>query len=231
MKPDFSLLHITARLPDGWRAAWLDWSRKCANPSKVEYILVVDERDRMKGINVDPSPVLDEPGFQITVGLNIGRPCTVDAWNTAARMAHGNILVVVADDWFPCDWWDDAIRRAIPDVTKEVCVWPAGEKATAGLMICPILTRAYYERPGRGGHPNGELFYPEYISVGNDDDFTEVALRDGVVVRIPEEFEHRHPSAGTGVPVDSVYNWTNRQECWDRKDEVIARRRSEGYAR
>jgi hypothetical protein len=229
MTPDFSLLHITARLPDGWRPAWLDWSRKCATSTNVEYILVIDERNRHDPIRFDEER--NWCGFPIVLGVNTGRPCTVDAWNTAARMSHGDVLVVVADDWFPCDRWDEAILRAIPDVTKEVCVWPAGEKATAGLMICPILTRAYYERPGRGGHPNGELFYPQYISVGNDDDFTEVALRDGVIVRIPEEFEHRHPSAGTGVLVDAVYNWTNRQEAWDRKIEVQARRRAEGYAR
>lgn len=223
MIPEFSLLHITRRLPDGWHAAYIDWMRKCSNPFSVQYILVVDDDSEMVQCPIVP--------YAFEVVVNHGRHSTVTAWNLAACYSKGHVLVVVADDWYPCNGWDLAIRRAIPDVTKEVCVWPAGEKATAGLMICPILTRAYYERPGRGGHPNGELFYPGYISVGNDDDFTEVAHRDGVIVRIPEEFEHRHPSAGTGVPVDEVYNWTNRQECWDRKIEVQARRRAENYAR
>jgi hypothetical protein len=225
--PTFSLLHATARLPDGWKPAWLDWSRKCVNKREVEYILVTDSRDANKGVNLTPPEGCCIPVEWI---LNMGRPCTVDAWNTAARMSTGHILVVVADDWFPCDCWDEALRRAIPDMTKEVCVWPAGEVATAGLMICPILTRAYYARPGRGGHPNGELFYPDYISVGSDDDFTEVALRDGVVVRIPEVFEHRHPYAGLASD-DEVYRWSNRQEAWNRKTEVQARRRACGYSR
>lgn len=226
MNPTFSLLHITRRLPDGWRPAWLDWSRKCVNGEAVEYILVTDDQDQQKGIDTH----LEEGCIPLDLAVNQDRQCTVDAWNTAAAVSTGDILVVVADDWFPCDRWDEAILRAIPDVTKEVCVWPAGEKATAGLMICPILTRAYYERPGRGGHPNGELFYPGYISVGNDDDFTEVAHRDGVIVHIPEVFEHRHFSTGE-VPNDEVYQWSNRAEAWARKDAVISRRRAENYSR
>jgi hypothetical protein len=229
--PDFSLLHATARLPDGWRAAYTAWMDRCANRRAVEYVLVTDARDRAKTTEIESMPFTAIGyGERWCWLINHKRPCTVDAWNLAAGLSLGKVLVVVSDDWFPCDRWDEVLRRAIPDMSKEVCVWPADTGGTAGIMICPILTRAYYERPGRGGHPNGELFYPDYISVGSDDDFTEVAQRDGVIVRIPEVFEHRHPSAGLAQD-DDVYKWSNRKEAWDRKVEVQARRRECNFAR
>jgi hypothetical protein len=236
----FSLLHATARVPDGWHAAHNDWLRKCVRPQDVEYVVCID-RDQYYDIAYPSGPlgcrssVIAYPSDPLGWGssvlvINFKRPCTVDAWNEAARQSTGEILAVVADDWFPCQGWDEAILRAIPDTSKEVAVWPAGEKATAGLMICPILTRAYYARPNRGGHPDGELFYPEYTSVGNDDDFTMVAMRDGVIVRIPEVFEHRHFSTGE-APNDDVYQWSNRPDAWAAKERVYPRRHSEGFVR
>ena len=43
---DFSILHATIRLPDGWLAAYEEWKAKCDDWSKVEYILAVDSFDQ-----------------------------------------------------------------------------------------------------------------------------------------------------------------------------------------
>jgi hypothetical protein len=101
-------------------------------------------------------------------------------------------------------------------------------------MTHPILTRAYYEKPGRGGCRPGDILYHEYISVGSDDDFTEYATRDGVVIdcRKTIHFEHRHPLNKTGATYadgDATYQRSNRQEAWAVKGQVIARRRLNGY--
>jgi len=224
-RPAFSLLHATARLPHGWCDAAAEWADKCDHPENCEYLLVIDFRDRERRPNVS----CWRERIWIQQLVNLDRPCTVDAWNLAARVSTGSILVEIADDWYPCDHWDTRILDLLNgDVNQEAVVWPSCEFQPR-LITHPIITRAYYERPGRGGCA-GELLYPEYISVGSDDDFTEYALRDSVVRGLPYYFEHRHRFNGM-APDDAVYRHTNRQEAWDVKDRVLARRRKDGFSK
>ena len=227
--PNFSLLHPTARTPNGWVEAWETWAERCVRPWMVEYILVADEgEDSTSVIEWIGSTDQDFNKLPIKFATNHGRRCTVDAWNLAARISKGKVLVSVADDWFPCPSWDRVLETAIGD--RAECVVHPSCNFQPELMTHPILTRQYYERPGRGGCPNGELLYPEYISVGSDDDFTEYAKRDGVVVRIPQKFVHRHRAIDPSLD-DDTYRRSNRQEAWDEKERVIGRRRRENYSR
>jgi hypothetical protein len=219
--PDFSLLHPTARLPDGWREAYETWSRMCSDPGRCEYILIVD-RDQW-----EQRPRWFSEGIGLRIEPNMGRRCTVDGWNTAARLSRGRVLMCVADDWFPLTPnWDGILRSRI-NMDDELAPW-INDRLWPWLMTHPICTRAYYERPGRGGHPNGELFYPGYISQGNDDDFTLVAQRDGVAFPIPEIVcDHRHPEKGS---YDETYSWSNRPEAETVRNQTLARRTQENFA-
>jgi len=222
MNPVFSLCHPTARLPNGWILAWRDWMAKCDYPEKVEYVLVVHESDY-------PS-LGDIPSPNIRVAICGTRRSWVESANLAARVSNGRVLVSIADDFFPCDPWDTEITNAIPDLNGQY-VLDVNTGHNRDIIICPIFTRAYYERPGRGGHPNGEFLYPEYISMGADDDFTHVAFQDGVVVNGKHlHFDHRHPSRGLSE-MDEVYQWTQRPEAWEVKDRVLARRKSCGFSK
>jgi len=229
-KPVFSLLHVSAR-PDGWRAAFDAWTSRADNPGAVEYLLCVDKGGAFD--NHSAGGTFSALGLRLI--WNHGRPCVVDAWNTAAKASTGRVLVCVADDFFPPLHWDSLLLAAIPDLEEEYAVHVNAQDPWPWIMTHPILTRAYYERPGRGGCPNGELFYPEYISVGSDDDFTLVAQRDGVIVdaRASLKFEHRHPlkKLGTVLPgdADAVYCESNRAEAWRVKDRVLGKRARNGF--
>ena len=218
-RPTFSILHASAR-PEGWRAAYDAWMTTAGWPADVEYILSIPEGQR---------EAFAPPGMVKVVETPSGAG-TVAAWNAAARASMGRVLVVAADDLFPCAAWDVALYLALgasdrnseldrPRVLHVDCrdPWPH-------IITHPILTRAYYEMPGRGGHPNGELFYPEYLSVGSDDDFGLCAWRDRVVIEAPQiKFEHRHPAVGS-TDMDAVYQFSNRAEAWRRKDKVLGQR-------
>ena len=222
-QPTFSILHASAR-PEGWRAAYDAWMATASNPSEIEYILSVPA-------GYGPNPETLPTNIKV-VQTPFGAG-TVAAWNEAARVSTGRVLVVVADDLFPCVAWDGAVSDALfcvdgfcgtPCVLHVDCQdpWPH-------LITHPILTRAYYEMPGRGGHPNGELFNPEYLSVGADDDFGLVAWRDRVVIEAPQiKFEHRHPTNGK-APMDAVYQFSNQPEAWRRNDRVLSRRLGEFF--
>jgi hypothetical protein len=222
-RPLFSILHPTIRFP-GWQEAWRTWINRADNPENLEYLLVIDQEDEGK---------LQLFFSSTYIIVNYGRSCYVDAQNCAARVAAGAWLITAADDWFPCDHWDSMLRDLVPDPlrTEAVVKVQASPPHCPGLIIYPILTRAYYARPGRGGCPNGELFYPEYLSMGSDDDLTEYATRDGVVIDAPHmEFEHRHPSIGLSE-MDDQYKHVQSPESWQVKERVIERRRRENYAR
>ena len=216
---DFSILHATARLPDGWMRAAIAWA-SCDRMERVQYVLAID---------ADQWNARPVTGGQMTVVCNPHRDSAVDAWNAAARCATGRVLILASDDLFPPAHWDAELRRVIPDLDGEYVVRVDNGPYCPELITHPMLTRAYYLRPGRGGHPNGELFYPEYLSMGADDDFTAVAERDGVVVDARHlKFPHRHYRTGE-EPIDEVYRWTNRREAWLVKRDVLARRVAEGF--
>lgn len=212
----FSLLHATRRLPDGWIAAYESWMERCDHPENTEYIICID------GV-VSRARVSDLERFtNARVVRNLGPETPVAAFNVAASHATEEVLVVVADDWFPCEHWDTEVAKAIGDPAKECVVWIESEHCN--IMTHPVLTRAYYERPDRGGC-GGNLFYPGYSSFGADSDFTEVAMRDGVVVRPGITFEHRHWIKG--APMDEAYSHTNHLSHG--YEEILAGRKQRDF--
>jgi len=221
MRPEFSILHPTIRFP-GWQSAWRAWIDRADHPEEIEYWLVVDAGDVD---NIKP--------FWLAAHLlyNYGRACYVDAQNAAARACTGQFIITAADDWFPCPHWDTMLLDLVPDPLAIEAVVKVHAPHHSGLIIYPIMTRAYYAKPGRGGCPNGELFYPDYLSMGSDDDLTEYATRDGVVIDAPHMiFDHRHPSLGLSE-MDEAYKHVQSEEAWLAKDIVLARRRKEGFTK
>ncbi len=223
MTPDFSILHPTIRLPDGWRTAHDTWLATASDPSSIEYLLIVDRKD------FDGRP--RSTSNEVRVIMNPNRECYVDAQNWGARAATGKWLITASDDWLPAQGWDAELRRLVPGPLHTEAVVNVVNNHHPQLIIYPILTRAYYERPGRGGHPNGELFYPDYLSMGSDDDLTMVAYRDKVVIESPLQFEHKHPWRGdTSHDTHGAYAHVQSHEAWDVSARTLPRRERENFA-
>lgn len=215
----FSLLHTTVRL-DGWKQAYLDWFNRSDYPNEIEYILCT-ETPVGYGTNFDDLPFADRSRW---VSVNGAGSC-VAGWNCAAEHAVGDVLITVSDDFAPCRHWDTELLKVIPDLGGQYVVAVAAGR-TDNLMTISILTRAYYKRYGR-------IFYYGYDSRGamyTDNDFTDVAYRDGVVVDARHlVFEHRHPSYGL-VPWDSVYTRCNRPEAYQHGEAVYRWRKAHDFA-
>ena len=218
----FSILHATKRLPHGWRNSWTEFLEQADRPEVLEYLLCVDREDvSRERIEVD------------RFLINDGRACPVDAWNFAARQSVGTVLIIGADDLFPCEHWDTQILEAIGDLSKPAVLWVDVADNNPDLITHPIVTRAWYEQPGRGGMPHGEFFYPDYFSMGCDDELTEYAHRDGVVIDAREtiHWRHEHWTVNPKVAYDRVYQNTESQAAFDIKDAVLARRRACGFSK
>ncbi len=214
-RPMFSLLHATRRLPFGWIPAFHSWIDRADSRLSIEYVLCTE------------SPSWNYNFMEpVKFVVNTGRACCVDAYNTAARASTGHVLVAIADDLFPPAHWDTQVLTALGhDPTREAAVWLTTEHTH--IMTNPCLTRAYYERPDRGGC-GGDLFHPAYASYGADDDFTEVARRDEAIVKPspPIVCEHVHWTRGM-AEMDATYAHTAGLGAG--KEKILAKRRAEGF--
>ena len=242
-RPLFSILHTSAR-PDAWRKVFDAWMSAAANPADVEYVLCVDSRWGFKeGICPDPGGktpdciwcwnnerdrvlVWNETPYQ--------HSGYVSGVNLAAKASHGQILIVVADDQFPCESWDRKILETLLPISTarrwsnsygEITAGSIGEpwvlevstgtpdEHERGIMVMPILSRARYKKLGY-------VFYPEYESMFADNDFCEHAREDGIVIDARNlMFEHRHPlrvleTKFPGRPVSKEI-WDAHVTGWD----------------
>jgi len=223
-QPTFSLCHATARVPDEWRKAATAWCESCDKPHDTEYILCIDLNDLIaqnNNFNTDIPPL-----YAAKLEINFKRQNAVDAWNCAAAASTGKFIIQVADDLYPPPHWDTELLKVIPgldgEYVVEVRTGTSLDDEWRRCMAHSFLTRKYYER-------YGYLFHPDYEGMYADDEFTEKARRDGVVVDARHLlFEHRH-WIGTTVPFDDIYKRQNSQERYDRGLEILGRRRAQGF--
>jgi glycosyltransferase involved in cell wall biosynthesis len=187
---DISLLHATRGRPEQasrCRALWLD---RATQPEKIEHIFAVDQND-------DESNALLR--FRSVV-CPVGGGC-VAAWNQAAKVSSGQILLQLSDDWIPPRGWDEELRRRL-DTSKEQVLQISDGNRNDDLLCMAILTRKRHEK-------QGYLFHPDFTGVFSDNWFTDCAHRDGVIVPAKDlVFEHAHPVFGKGQ-MDATYEKQN----------------------
>lgn len=250
-KPKFSILHTSAR-PDKWREIYDAWLKNADNPDDVEYVLVVDERWGFS--HEDTWWEHDMERFYASRDRcvwNDRRRCYVDGVNLAAEHSTGEILVVNADDQFPCEHWDTEILKALaarpnsanakdgllnyaPEATKTAWVMAVNtgtpQEQERKILVAPILSRLRYE-------DLGYVFYPLYESAYADNDLYEQAADDGVLVEAQHlYFPHKHPWFDgpskwktTGVETDEALKEQNREEAFALGRKILEARRACGY--
>jgi hypothetical protein len=237
----FSLCHTTAREPEVWSETIQMWKDRADHPELVEHVFVVDD-PTWTFLRLKMNPIFENT----TLGHNDKRKCCVDGWNKAAEISHGKFLINVADDLFPPEHWDTLLLRELNNLSgggkhdgfgthgqhwseREVVLdvetgAPGWTAAGSGLLTFCFVTRKYYNR-------YGYLLYPGYLTVYSDNDFTDQARKDGVVVDARHlKFEHRHPIYDPNVKTDAVYENQSRSEAWEIGRKVyIERSRGRGY--
>lgn len=149
-----------------------------------------------------------------TIIINDNR-CVVQAVNHAAKIATGDVLIYLSDDFdcFP-DWGQ---------VIKTICEKYAGEymiKVNDGLqdfraevLTIPIMSKALYQSLGY-------FFHPSYMSMWVDVDLYHVCNRMGVIKPHREvTFQHNHYCNGKSKR-DETYarsdaNWTQGKQVYN----------------
>jgi len=201
-----SLLHATRGRPAlAWRQR-MDWLRNAHNPDAIEHIFSIDKDDEAS-----------MPLIVARCVLNAKNGGPVEAWNEAARLCRGEVIVQMSDDFHSFPGWDTAILDAIGDTSKPAVLAVSDGTRNDDLLCMAILTRARLKE-------QKTLFSKAFFSMFSDNWFSHCAFRDGVVIDAREKivFEHRHPAFGKAA-MDETYarsnaaaNYENGKSAFDR---------------
>lgn len=141
----------------------------------------------------------------------------VDAVNNAAKVAKGDIYVVVSDDFLPARRWGDEILR---DFHGGEFVLKINDGLQRWIITLPILSREYYQKLGYVYHPN-------FLHMFVDTYFThEAEVNEVIHKRNDLLFPHRHYSVAK-TPKDEVSK--KADSTWNQGKNTYLRLVSENY--
>lgn len=114
----------------------------------------------------------------------------IDAINNAAKVATGNILIVISDDFDCPPLWG----KQLLDLTqgKEDWILKTYDGIQPRLITLPIMDRKYFNR-------FGYIYFPEYKHTFADKELTEVGHILGRVLQANMQFLHKHYSVTDGI--------------------------------
>jgi hypothetical protein len=114
----------------------------------------------------------------------------IDAINTAALFAKGDIFIVVSDDTDCMKGWD----MAIMEETKGCDDWilKTNDGIQPWLITMPVMDRIYYNR-------FGYIYHPSYKHCFCDTELTCVAEMTGRLIHSNLKFPHKHYTVN-GLP-------------------------------
>lgn len=218
----FSICHPTYLRPEQALAVRDIYLSRARNPMAVEYIFGIhhDDKESLKMLS----------GFRHTITDKKGCcPNTLEP----LRASTGKFVMVIADDLFPPDGWDEKIIEALWDHSQKIadndgaaCAYPIFEMPFVlnfndglrvdGHMCHAFMTRPYLEEMLKDPWPG--------IGIFSDNEFTHRARKAGVVIDASQiVFEHRHYSNGK-APIDATYIDQNQKKNYEEGYKLLIER-------
>lgn len=204
-----SLIHPSRGRPELAHKTAKKWIQSAG--VEVEHILSLDTSDAQLGAYtaIDLQCISDNSNV-------------VQATNTAAKKALGDILVYLSDDFDCFDSWGVAIENEVKNfgplwlLKVDDCL----QKFDVPVLTIPIMSRGLYNRLGY-------FWYPEYRSMFCDEDLYWTCRKLGVIRNAPHlKFEHKHASVGK-APDDETYRRSAKN--WDQGKELFNKRKGLGF--
>lgn len=188
---------------------WLD-SAGCY----VQYLLSIDSSDP----EVEEYNILfaDYPVF-----INDNKS-VVEATNKIAKIATGDILIYLSDDFRCPDNWGLSVMKEFEGEDRPLLlkVDDQLQKFHVPVLTIPIMNRKLYERLGY-------FWHPEYKSMWVDCDLYETVRRIGAMKFAEHlKFPHEHPSNGKA---DNDETYTRSASNWTQGENVFKKRRALGF--
>ncbi len=229
MTPMFSILHATYGRPEKAVAAMRMWFERAENPGAMEYIFAVNSDD-IHSITLSTSITSIYGESRIVRGNFRG---SASAWDAAAKVSTGDILLQAQDDVDPPMAWDAMLLEWLEGANTDINWWrkiPLVIAVSDGyrrdkLLCTAIMNRARYEQCG-------EFLHSGYLSMFSDDELTYRAFRDErdgrcAVIHTDLVFRHEHHYHNPTVPLDATYLRENSAEAYRIGAALFAQRNPE----
>lgn len=181
-----SLIHPSRGRAELAKHVYDNWMDKADNPESIEYILSIDTND--------PQRVDYLFTFDCEVIVN-GNKSAIEAINNAAKVATGELLIVVSDDFDCQKGWDTKLLSYLKG--KEDFIVKTYDGLQPWLITLPIMDRKYYER-------FGYIYYPEYKHMFCDTEMTCVGDLLDKTILVPLLFQHKHYTQAGGIKKDAI---------------------------
>lgn len=190
-----SLIHPSRSRPIRAMETAKKWVDNSGVPNdQIEHIFSLDSSDPDMGAYylVDTS----------IITINENRSA-VDAINKAAKIATGDIFIVVSDDFDCPENWAVQILEAVKGKVDWIAKTPDGIQKW--IITLPIMDRAYYNR-------FGYIYHPDYLHMFCDTELTCVADLTGRKIELNIPFKHNHYSVtnegkdAVSIKADSTWN-------------------------
>lgn len=181
-----SLIHPSrSRADKAFMAAikWLD-----SSGGHVEYILSFDQDQKVEYNNRFSNLYhVRQSHFKFVCEKNRS---AVDAINNGAKVATGDIIVVMSDDFDCPQGWAKMITDKVQGKTDWIAKTPDGIQKW--IITLPIMDRVYYNR-------FGYIYHSDYLHMFCDTELTCVADLTGRKIELNIPFVHNHYSTGKTV--------------------------------
>ena len=211
--PRITMVHATRGRP---QVAWqrrFQWLCAAQKPLEVEWLFMVDHDDP-----IDYTP-------HQAIRCNPGG--IINAWNQGAKLAKADIIVQMSDDWSPPRHWDASICSLIGSKTSDAVLAVSDGYRTDKLLCMAILNKKRLETQG------GWLFHPDYQEsdgLYSDNEFTERAYQDGVVIEARDlKFVHENPIY-TQKEADKQLVNHNKPEFYEKGKEIYEKRKAANWS-
>lgn len=179
----FSILHPSRSRPHKSFSAIAKWVNY-AKDSDFEVIISLDQSDPLRS---EYTKLYNNQHKRVEIKfITNDNRSAVSAINHAAKVAEGDILIVVSDDTDCIKGWDKVISDAAG--THKDFVLKLNDGIQDWIVTMPIMDRAYYNR-------FGYIYYPEYQHMFCDTHLTHVAdALDRLIIRNDITIPHLHYS-------------------------------------
>ena len=209
--PKISIIHATRGRPQiAWQRRW-QWLSLAEKPLEIEWLFMADEDEK-----VDYTP-------HQAIRVNPGG--IVNAWNAGAKIAKGDIIIQMSDDWTPPRHWDALISNAIGDTKAEKVLAVSDGLRTDKLLCMAILTKNRIKKQGHMFHPD----YQESDGIYGDNEHTDRAYQDQVIIEARHiQFKHENPMFAGGNPDEQLKNH-NKPEFYEKGKAIYEKRKANNW--
>lgn len=198
-----SLIHPSRSRPEKSKRTIENWIDKSVN--EIEIIVSLDEDDTSKY-------EYEETIQKVKIVRHRNRSC-VDAINSAAKVATGDIFIVVSDDTDCFTDWDAALLKELED--KSDYLLKTDDGIQSYIVTMTVMDRIYFQRDGYIYHPDFKHQFPDTY-------LTCVADIRGRLIFSKLKFPHLHPGHSGGAIKTDALNARN-DATWAQGEETFIR--------